>query len=146
MLGGGFVNNVGDWLLAAVIATNVLQALCLLPLLAVCADRLWPAFVVAVFQGGLRAVNVPASFAMVPRIVPGDHLTEANAANSVAGSFARLIGSPLGGIAAAVGGLNAVVTSDGASFLVVAGAIWLVRTSTPSLATEAGPEGKASGV
>ncbi|HQZ34501.1 MAG TPA: MFS transporter [Ilumatobacteraceae bacterium] len=192
VLGGGFVNNVGDWLLAValpsfvyvetgsgrttaaiviiellvsiawgpvggslvdrwdlrrtVIATNVLQALCLLPLLAVSADRLWPAFVVAVLQGGLREVNDPASFAMVPRIVPADHLNEANASNAAAGSFARLIGSPLGGIAVAAGGLSAVVIADGATFLVVAGATWFVTTPTPSLATETGPEGDASGV
>ncbi len=192
VLGGGFVNNVGDWLLAValpsfvyvetgsgrttaaiviiellvsiawgpfggslvdrwdlrrtVIATNVSQALCLLPLLAVSADRLWPAFVVAVLQGGLREVNDPASFAMVPRIVPENHLTEANAANAAAGSFARLIGSPLGGIAVAVGGLSTVVIADGATFLVVAGATWFVRTPTPSLATKTDTAADTGGV
>ncbi len=181
VLGGGFVNNVGDWLLAvalpafvyietgsgrstaaivsiellvsilwgpfggslvdrcdlrrAVIVTNVLQAFTLLPLLAVTGDRIWPAFVVAVSQGLLREINDPASFAMVPRIVPVDQLTAANAANGAAGSLARLIGSPLGGIAVAAGGLNAVVIADGATFVIVAVATWLVRTPTPSLNT-----------
>ncbi|NMD25880.1 MAG: MFS transporter, partial [Actinobacteria bacterium] len=143
VLGGGFVNNVGDWLLAValpafvyietgsgrataaivviellvaivwgpyggslvdrwdlrrtVILTNVLQAICLVPLLAVTADRVWPAFIVAGVQGLLREVNAPASFALVPRIVPAEQLTAANAANAAGGSLARLIGSPIQG-------------------------------------------------
>ena len=179
VLGGGFVNNVGDWLLAValpafvyietgsgrataaivviallvaivwgpyggslvdrwdlrrtVILTNVLQAICLVPLLAVTADRVWPAFIVAAVQGLLREVNDPASFALVPRIVPAEQLTAANAANAAGGSLARLIGSPIGGLAVAAGGLPLVVIVDGATFLAVAVATWLVRTPTPSL-------------
>lgn len=186
VLAGGFVNNVGDWLLAValpayvyvetgsgrstaaivvielsvaivwgpyggslvdrwdlrrtVIATNLLQAICLLPLLAVSSDRVWPAFLVAALQGLLREVNDPASFSLVPRIVPPEQLTAANAANAAGGSLARLIGSPIGGLAAATGGLPLVVVIDGATFLAVAGATWLVRTPTPSLNDDSGTD------
>lgn len=179
VLGGGFVNNVGDWLLAValpafvyvetgsgrstaaivivelvigvvvgpyggsladrwdlrrtVISTNVCQAAALLPLLAVTADRIWPAFLVAAAQGLLQQVNDPASFALVPRIVPAEHLQSANAANGAANSLARLIGSPLGGIAVAAGGLSTVVVIDGLTFLTVAAATAFVRTPTASL-------------
>ena len=192
VLGGGFVNNVGDWLLSValpafvyietgsgrstaaivviellvsitwgpfggsladrwdlrrtVISTNVLQALTLLPLLAVTADRIWPAFVVAVLHGVLREINDPASFAMVPRIVPLEQLTAANAANGAAGSLARLVGSPLGGIAVAAGGLQAVVVADGITFLIVGVATWLVRTPTQSLNTKEDVEAEPGGV
>jgi len=78
-------------------------------------------------------VNDPASFALVPRIVPAEQLTAANAANAAGGSLARLIGSPIGGLAVAAGGLPLVVIVDGATFLAVAVATWLVRTPTPSL-------------
>ena len=129
--GGSLVDR---WdLRRTVIVTNVLQAMCLAPLLAVSVDRIWPAFIVAVLQGLLREMNDPASFALVPRIVPPEQLTAANAANAAAGSLARLVGSPIGGLAVAAGGLSLVVIVDGATFLAVACATWLVRTPTPSL-------------
>lgn len=180
VLGGGLVNNVGDWMLAValpafvytetgsgrstavivivellvsivvgpyggslvdrwdlrrtVVATNVLQAVALLPLLAVTPDRLWPAFLVAVLQGMLQQVNDPASFALVPRLVVPERLNQANAANAAAGSIARLVGSPLGGILVVAGGLKAVVVVDGITFLAVAAATLFVRTPTGSLA------------
>lgn len=182
VLGGGFLNNVGDWLLAValpafvytetgsgratativvielvvgigfgpyggsltdrwdlrrtIIATNVAQAAGMLPLLAVTNDRIWPAFVVAGIQGVLAQVNNPASFAIVPRIVPSDQLVTANSANSAASSIARLIGSPLGGIAVALGGLATVVAIDAISFLAVAAVTTLVRAPTASLAID----------
>lgn len=50
---GSYGGSLADrWdLRRAVVATNVLQAIALLPLLAVTEDRLWPAFVVAALQG-----------------------------------------------------------------------------------------------
>ena len=181
VLGGGFVNNVGDWLLAValpsfvyietgsgratativvtelvigivfgpyggsladrwdlrrtIIATNVAQAAAMLPLLAVTHDRIWPAFLVAAIQGLLAQVNNPASFAIVTRIVPAEQLVTANSANSAAQSIARLIGSPLGGIAVALGGLGTVVAVDAMTFLTVAAATTFVRTPTASLTT-----------
>ncbi|MGI9052121.1 MAG: MFS transporter [Ilumatobacteraceae bacterium] len=193
VLGGGFVNNVGDWLLAValpafvyvetrsggltaaivvieltvgiifgpaggaladrwdlrrtVIGTNLLQAVTLLPLLAVSAERIWPAFVVAGVQGLLQQVNDPASFALVPRIVGTDQLVQANSANTAASSIARLVGSPLGGIAAALGGLTTVVVVDAATFVAVAVATAFVRTPTPSLsASQSDGQPDTSGV
>jgi predicted MFS family arabinose efflux permease len=193
VLGGGFVNDIGDWLLAValpafvytetgsgastaaivvieliagivfgpygggladrwdlrrtVVGTNVLQAVTLVPLLAVDTDRIWPAFLVAGMQGLLQQVNDPASFALVPRIVPADDLVQANSAYSAASSIARLVGSPLGGIAVALGGLQAVVVVDAITFLTVAAATALVRTPTASLAIdgEGGTEASVRG-
>jgi nitrate/nitrite transporter NarK len=181
VLGGGLINNIGDWLLTlalpifvftesgsgrnaaavflvelmvgvflgpyggsladrwdlrrTIIATNLLQAVTLLPLLAVHRDRLWPAFVVAGLQAVLQQVNDPASFALVPRVVSESQLVQANAANSSASSLARLVGAPLGGIAVGLGGLTTVVVIDVVSFVAVAGATMFVRTPTPSLRT-----------
>ena len=192
VLGGGFVNNVGDWLLLValpafiytrtgsgrdtatvviiglvvgivfgptggsladrwdlrrtVIGTNVLQAVALLPLLAVNEHRVWPAFVAAVLEALLQQVNNPASFALVPRIVPAEQLQQANAANGASQSLARLVGSPLGGIAVALGGLELVVVIDGLTFVAVAVATAFVRTPTASLATEDGEHGGTTGV
>jgi len=179
VLGGGLVNNIGDWLLTValpifvftesgsgrnaaavflvelivgvflgpyggsladrwdlrrtIIATNLLQAATLLPLLAVTRDRLWPAFVVAGAQALLQQVNDPASFALVPRMVTEAQLVQANAANSTASSIARLVGAPLGGIAIGLGGLTTVVSVDAVTFVAVAIATAFVRTPTASL-------------
>ena len=192
VLGGGFVNNVGDWLLLValpafiytrtgsgratatvviiglvvgivfgplggsladrwdlrrtVIGTNVLQALALLPLLAVNEDRVWPAFVAAVLEAVLQQINNPASFALVPRIVPAEQLQQANAANGASQSLARLVGSPLGGIAVALGGLELVVVIDGLTFVAVAVATVFVRTPTASLVTTDDETGRTAGV
>ena len=54
-------------------------------------------------------------------------LTAANAARAASENVARLVGSPLGGIIVAFGGLPAVVLVDGLSFLVVAVATAAVR-------------------
>ena len=191
VLGGGLVNNIGDWLLAvalpafiytetgsgrstaavvvvellvgivfgsyggsladrwdlrrAVIGTNLLQAVTLLPLLAVRDDRLWPAFVVAALQGLLQQVNDPASFALVPRVVPSDQLIAANSANTASAAIARLIGAPLGGLAVALGGLSTVVVIDAVSFAIVAAMTYFVATPTPSLRTEGLDEEGSSG-
>ena len=129
---GGFVNNIGDWLLKialpvyvyietgsgtatavlfavelivavvlgplggslvdrwdlrrTLIATNLAQAVALLPLIAVTADRVWPAIVVTTVQSALAQLNNPANAALLPRIVPTEHLTVANAANSTSSS------------------------------------------------------------
>ena len=190
VLGGGLINNIGDWLLTlalpifvftesgsgrnaaavflvelivgvflgpyggsladrwdlrrTIVATNLLQAVTLLPLLAVNRDRLWPAFLVAAAQAVLQQVNDPASFALVPRVVSESQLVQANAANSSASSMARLVGAPLGGIAVGLGGLTAVVVIDVASFVAAAVATLFVRTPTPSLVAST-PSGENQG-
>jgi predicted MFS family arabinose efflux permease len=119
---GSFAGNLVDrWdLRRVVVFTNLAQAVTLLPLLAVTADRTWPAFAVTVVQGVLTRFNNPANAALLVRAVPDDELPAANAAWAMGENVARLVGSPLGGIIVAVGGLPAVVAVDGVSFLVVA--------------------------
>lgn len=126
----------------ALIATNVLQAVTLLPLLAVSRSRLWPAFVVVALQAILQQVNDPASFALLPRVVKTSQLVQANAANSASSSLARLVGSPAGGIAVAFGGLTSVVVIDSVTFAAVAVAMGFVRTPTGALLA---PDGDAGG-
>lgn len=181
--GGGFVNDVGDWLLLValpvyvfiqsgsgsatailfvvelvaalvlgpvggslvdrwdlrrtLIATNLAQAVTLAPLLAVTGDRIWPAYLVVGAQALLTQVNNPASAALLPRVVAPDQLTVANAANSTSASLARLIGSPLGGLAVGLGGIGTVVLIDGLSFIAVAIATAMVRADTSPIVSDA---------
>ena len=115
---------------ASLIATNAAQAAAVLPLLAVTADRVWPAYVVMATQSALNQINNPANVALVPRVVARHELASANAAFAAAESSARLVGAPLGGILVAWGGLTPVVIVDAVSFALVAAAIPFIRSDT----------------
>ncbi len=130
-IGGTLVDR---WdLKRSLIGTNLAQAVAVLPLLAVTADRIWPAFVVMAAQSALNQINNPANVALIPRVVDTDELTAANAALSAAQSSARLIGAPLGGVLVAWGGLAPVVMLDAASFVLVAVAATQLRAETGPL-------------
>jgi len=103
-----------------IIVTALLQALALLPLLAASADRMWIVYTVAAVEAVLGAVINPARQALVPSLVEPDQLARGNALMAVSDSIARLVGSPLGGIAFAADGLPGVVIADAATFLVTA--------------------------
>ena len=133
-VGGSLVDR---WdLRRTLIATNLAQAVTLTPLLAVTGTRIWPAYLVVGAQAMLTQINNPASVALLPRVVTPDQLTVANAANSTSLSMARLVGSPLGGLAVGLGGIGAVVVIDVATFLAVAIATTLVRTDTRPITTD----------
>ena len=109
------------------IVTAVLQGLALLPLLAASADRMGIVYAVAAVQACLGAVNNPARQALVPSLVEPHELGRANALLAVSDNLARLVGSPLGGLAFAASGLPGVVVVDAASFAVTAVLVALSR-------------------
>jgi Na+/melibiose symporter-like transporter len=134
-VGGSLVDR---WdLRRTLIATNIAQAITLAPLLAVTANRIWPAYLVVGVQAMLTRINDPASVALLPRVVAADQLATANAANSMRESLARLIGSPLGGLAVGLGGIEAVVVIDAATFMIVATAMMFVRSDTAPITSDA---------
>lgn len=186
VLGGGVVNDIGDWMLeialpvyvyletgsglatagvyiidllvglllgpyggsladrwplrATLVATNVAQAVTLLPLLLVSGDRIWPIYVVTALQAVIQQVNNPASFALLPRLVDGDQLVQVNALRSSGWSLARLIGSAAGGIAVATGGVGAVLVIDAITFLIVAAAMSRISDRANRLAAPSDDE------
>lgn len=146
MLGPFGGSLVDRWdLRRCLMATNVLQALALLPLLMVERDRLWPAYVVMATQAVLTQINNPANVALLPRLVTRHEIATANAALSASGSLARLLGAPIGGIAVAWGGIGPVVAIDATTFLAAAAAIWAIRSPTAAVGATDG-EGGARGV
>ena len=112
------------------IVADLVLAAGLLPLLLVRgAGQVWIVFAVMFGEGVVRQFFSPAEQAMVPRLVPDDELLAANALSGQVSNIARLGGSALGGILAAVGGIAAVTLVDAASFLASALLLALVRTS-----------------
>jgi Na+/melibiose symporter-like transporter len=102
------------------VAASLLQAVGLLPLLAVGAHRIWIVYAVALYQSCLEQFATPAEQALVPLLVPADDLLTANALNGQARDVARLVGSSAGGVLAAWGGLPAIALFDAATFVVSA--------------------------
>lgn len=126
------------------IATNLLLAAGLLPLLAVHrASEVWIIYVVMAFGACVQQFFFPAQQSVLPRLVEEDHLVTANALNGQASDVSRLAGSGIGGALAAAGGITAVTLTDLASFLLAALLIArlpaLRPASQPSAAAPPGP-------
>ena len=103
------------------IAGTLLQAVLLLPLLAVnSAGDLWIVYLVAAAQSVLARVCGPATLALVPSLVAPGQLASANALSAVSQNIARLVGGPLGGVAVALAGLTGIVVVDALTFVAVA--------------------------
>jgi MFS family permease len=103
------------------VASGFLQAALLLPLLAATTiDRLWIIYLVAAAQSCLARLCGPAKAALVPVLVPADQLAAANSLSAVSDNLARLVGSPIGGLAIQMFGLIGVVVVDATTFLVSA--------------------------
>jgi MFS family permease len=105
---------------------SLLQALSLLPLLAVRgAEDLVLVNVVTACQAGLAAIFEPARSALLPTLLDRDDLPAANGLIGLNATLARLLGASLGGVLLGYGGLPGVLFVDFASFVLAA--LLLVR-------------------
>jgi predicted MFS family arabinose efflux permease len=93
------------------------QAILVLPLLWVGAERLWIAYAVAAVQAAITSITTPALQTVVPSLVDPRQLPRANAMTETASNAARLLGSPLGGALLPVLRLDGLVLADMATFL-----------------------------
>jgi MFS family permease len=101
------------------IVTNLLLAVALLPLLLVrTADLVWIVYAVAFVTSSIEQFFVPAENALLPHLVGEEHLVAANSLNALSSNLARLVGPALGGVIAAVFGLDGIVLVDAASFVI----------------------------
>jgi MFS family permease len=104
-----------------IVASNLLSALTLLPLLLVrTPDRVWIVYLVTFTEACIEQFFSPAQNALLPTLVEEAKLVQANSLNSLSSNVARLVGPALGGLIAAVSGLSGIVLTDAASFLIAA--------------------------
>lgn len=109
------------------ITADVLRILVLLPLFAVpSTEAVWIVYAVALAEAAIGQFSNPATLAMIPRLAPPQHLLQANSLYVTTRHVALLIGSSLGGVLLAIGGLNLVVSVDAATFLASALLILLI--------------------
>src|SRR5215212_2174682 len=110
------------------VVTNLLLAVGLLPLLLVSgADRIWLVYAVLAAQSCVEVFFAPAEQAFLPRVVDDSDLVAANGLNGQVRNLARLVGSGLGGVTAAAGGIRGVAVADALTFLLAAVLVLRIR-------------------
>ena len=110
------------------VVANLLQVLVMLPLLLVRpGESLWLVYVVAFVMASVWQFFSPAENAILPGLVGSDRLMVANSLNAFNDNLARIAGPALGGLMVAFGGLGGVALLNGASFLLAAVLIALIR-------------------
>jgi DHA3 family tetracycline resistance protein-like MFS transporter len=131
LLGGGVISDrvdrrrvliAGDLIRAFGIgAMGVLSVLGVL--------ELWHVVVFVIFEGAGEALFGPSFGAIVPELVPGELLVQANSLNQFVEPLGiRLLGPAVGGAAIAAFGTGWAFLLTAATFLVSALAVWLIRT------------------
>lgn len=120
------------------VASNLLLAATLLPLLAVHSRReVWVIYLVVVVQSALAQFFTAAEAALLPHTVPATDLVPANALNGQNRDIARLVGAALGGITVGLGGITALTITDAVSFVLAAALIALVHIGRDAAARPA---------
>jgi Na+/melibiose symporter-like transporter len=116
------------------VATNLLLAVGLVPLLLVSGrDQIWLVYVVLAAESCLEVFFAPAEQAFLPKVVGDEDLVAANGLNGQARNLARLVGSGLGGVLAAAGGIRAIAVADAITFVLAA--LLVMRIVTPGRAS-----------
>jgi Na+/melibiose symporter-like transporter len=111
------------------VVANLLLCLGLAPLLLVHgAGQVWIVYLVLVWEGVVEVFASPAEQAFVPHLVSDERLVSANALNGQNRDLSRLVGSALGGVVAAVGGITALAVVDAATFGLAATMVAAVHT------------------
>lgn len=126
------------------IAANLAQALVMLLLLLVRSDDgVWIVYVVAFLQVAAALFFGPAENALLPTLVDRDKLTTANALNSLNDTIPRLIGPPVGGLLLVQMGISSIAVINSVTFLISAGMISLLASSTRGRTTHQVPKAEA---
>ena len=90
-------------------------------------SSLWPIYVLAACSSAAGAFDLPARQSLVPNLVPREHLPNAITLNTIMVQVASVAGPALGGVVIATGGVAWVYALNAASFLMVIGALLMMR-------------------
>jgi MFS family permease len=88
---------------------------------------IWPIFVLAAIGGGVSAFDLPARAALVPMLVPRDHLPNAITLNTIMFQLASVVGPAAAGIVIAKSGVGMTYVLNGLSFGFVIVALLMMR-------------------
>jgi hypothetical protein len=95
--------------------------------------ELWHVVVLAGLYGTGSAFHAPAFDALVPELLTGERLAQANALDQLMRPLALRLGGPaVGGVVVGIGGAGAVFLLDCATFLAAAGTVLLMAPGDPA--------------
>jgi MFS family permease len=144
-LGGVLADRIGPRRL--MLGADVARCLLAVALTVLAARHLatlaWLAPVAALLGAG-EGLFMPASFAIMPSLLPAGSLQAGNAINSAAVQVGTVLGPALGGTLVATSGPVPAFAIDAASFAVSAAALWLMRPP-PAVAEAVAPEAAGAG-
>lgn len=89
---------------------------------------IWLLYLFAILTAAMSAVSVPTTQAFIPALVDRERLTNALTLNVLSSNFAAVLGPALGGVIIGVLGVAAAYWLDAASFFVVVGALFAMRS------------------
>jgi MFS family permease len=112
-------------LMTQVAATAVAAALALLTFRGLAV--VWPIYVLAALGAAVGAFDLPARAALVPSLVPREHLPNAISLNTIMFQTASVVGPSLGGLLIAAAGVGWVYLANALSFGAVIAALLLMR-------------------
>jgi MFS family permease len=98
--------------------------------------QVWPLYVLAAIASAISAFDMPARQALVPTLVPREHLPNAISLNTIMFQVSAVLGPSLGGIVIATAGVGWVYVANAISFLFVAVALLMMRDLPPRPARE----------
>ncbi len=89
--------------------------------------QVWHIWILSFIVGSAQAFGGPSYSALIPTLVPKEHLQNAIALNSIQFNLARVIGPTLGGLALTTLGAAWCFGLNGLSFLVVIGTLYIIN-------------------
>lgn len=120
-------------------------ALGLAALVALGVRTLWPIYALAAIGAAVGAFDLPARHALVPTLVPREHLPNAISLNAIMLQAASVVGPSVGGLVIAAGGVGWAYLINAVSFGCVIVALLMMR-DVPARATRvADPDGERAG-
>src|SRR5262249_46814743 len=123
-------------LMTQVAATAVALALALLTFRGV--SVVWPVYVLAALGAAVGAFDLPARNALVPTLVPREHLPNAFSLNTIMFQTASVVGPSVGGLVIAAAGVAWVYVANAVSFGAVVAALLMMRDVPPRQQSDTG--------
>ena len=112
-----FVTQIGGATVAAILAVLAFSGL----------HVVWPIYLLAAVGAAVGSFDPPARHALVPMLVPREHLPNAISLNTVIVQAASVAGPALGGVIIAIGNVGWAYAINAVSFLFVVGSLILMR-------------------
>ena len=103
---------------------------------------IWPIYALAALSAAVGAFDLPARNALVPNLVPREHLPNAISLNTIMFQTASVAGPSLGGLVIAAAGIGWVYLANAVSFGAVVAALLMMRDVPARQPPKAGWRGR----